>query len=456
MNITNQKRSMIFGVILVSSIMASMLSTALTTALPSIMKDLGISAATGQWLTSIYSLIMGIAVLCSAFLIRRFPTKRLYVGALGIFVLGLAISVVSQSFAVMMAGRVLQSAGNGIILAVAQVVILTLYPQEKRGSVMGIYGLATGVAPIIAPSLAGIIVDTIGWRMIFVIVIAVCLIALVFALLSFENVLENSPCSLDLASVVLCTLTFTGITLGVGRMGVHSFFSPSVLGCVAAGIVSGILFTRRQLKLETPFLNLRIFSNYEFRIAVIGSMLMYLIMMAATMLFPLELQNVFGKSATVSALVNMPGSIAMAVANPLTGKLYDKLGVKKIFVAGSLFLMANALGFSFFTESTPLVMFGIFTVIRCLGIACIMMPLVTYSVSRISKDKVPSATSLITSLRTVAGSIGASVFVSIATVASRDGFDVYGVQTAYRIIAVLCIVLLCIALLGIRSQKKEV
>ena len=112
--ITDRRKTFIFMNILVSTIASSMLSTAMTTALPPIAADLSISVTTGQWLTSGYSLAMGIIMPLTAFLIRRLPTKKLYLGGISIFIAGLVISLFSNTFSVMMAGRVLQACGNGI------------------------------------------------------------------------------------------------------------------------------------------------------------------------------------------------------------------------------------------------------------------------------------------------------------------------------------------------------
>ena len=150
---TNRQKMLIFINIMITCIASSMLATALTTALPPIMEDFGITIATGQWLTSGYSLAMGVVMPLTAFLITRFPTRRLYLSGIGMFIIGLLFSIFSGNFAVMMIGRVLQACGNGVLMSAAQVVILSVYPAEKKGTMMGTYGLATTAAPIVAPTM---------------------------------------------------------------------------------------------------------------------------------------------------------------------------------------------------------------------------------------------------------------------------------------------------------------
>ena len=147
---TNKKKMLIFLNIMITCIASSMLATALTTALPPIMEDFGISVSTGQWMTSGYSLAMGIMMPLTAFLITRFPTKRLYLSAIGLFIAGLILCVIAPSFPIMMAGRILQAAGNGILTSMAQVILLTAFPKDQQGTIMGWYGLSVGAAPVIA------------------------------------------------------------------------------------------------------------------------------------------------------------------------------------------------------------------------------------------------------------------------------------------------------------------
>lgn len=160
--ITKKKRTLIFINILLTCVASSMLSTALTTALPPIVRDFHISVTTGQWLTSGFSLAMGIMMPLTAFLITRFPTRRLYLTAIIVFIAGLAMCVIAPNFLFMMTGRVLQACGNGILSSMAQVILLTIYPAEQQGTIMGWYGLSVGAAPVVAPTLAGILVDSMG------------------------------------------------------------------------------------------------------------------------------------------------------------------------------------------------------------------------------------------------------------------------------------------------------
>lgn len=457
----DRTRFLIFINILVSGIATSMLSTALTTALAPIAAELEIGISLGQWMTSGYSLAMGIIMPLTAFMIRRFPTRRLYLGGICVFIAGLAVSGCSNSFSVMMAGRVLQACGNGMLMSMAQVVILTIFPVEKKGTVMGWYGLAVGAAPVLAPTLAGIVVDAVSWRAIFGIAAAIMVISLIMAWFLFGDVLEVSRKQFDVVSFVLSVFAFGGVTLGIGNVGSCGLADSRVLLPLAVGIVGSVIFASRQLRMSEAFLELRILKIREYALSVIGSMLLYFVMMGSSILMPLYVQSVMGYSATVSGLVTLPGSLAMAVVSPFAGKIFDRLGIKKLFVAGAAFMLLSNIGMYFITLSTPVYVAAGYNVVRCVAIGCLMMPLITWGTSYVEGALVADATALLTSLRTIAGAIGSAVFVGIMSLVEERSASVYGtaagmhgLNVTFGCMAAGTVILLLIAGVGVRTGQE--
>lgn len=426
MRTTNKKRRLIFSNIVISCIASSMLATALTTALPAMVKDLNITVATGQWMTSGYTLVTGIMMPLTAFLITRFSTRKLFLSSQFIFILGLALCAVAPNFFLIMAARLLQAVGCGVISAMSQVIILTIYPLEKRGSAMGWYGLSMGAAPVIAPTLAGMIVDIFNWRAIFYISIGIMLIALAQAFLVFDDLLETAKRRFDMFSFVLSIFAFGGVTLGIGNLGSAGFLNAQVLCTLAVGGIASALFANRQLRAQTPFLDLRVFKNRSFTLSVVSSMLLYLVMLGSSVMLPLYVQSILGRSATVSGLLVLPGAAVMAVVSPLAGKIYDKLGMRLLFILGACCMLASAVGMFLITLQTPLWVAALLNVLRNAAIACLMMPLVTWGTSSLAPRFTAHATALLNTLRTIAGAIGMSVFVGIMTAVSNGSEERYG------------------------------
>ncbi len=460
--LSEQKRTMVFLCLVISGIASSILSTAMSTALPSLVEYFGIRTSTGQWITSGYSLIMGMVLPLSAFLIVRIPTKKLYLSGIGIFIVGLFFSILTRNFAVMMFGRCLQAGGAAVLQASAQVIILTVYPTQKKGAMMGTYGLATTAAPVIAPTIAGLMIDAFGWKSIFYLVLAVMAVSFLFSIFVFENVLELQEKKFDVISFAESILAFGGVTLGIGNITSYGIVSVQAGLPLLVGIIASVFFVLRQLRDDRPFLDVKILANRNYALSVISSMILYLVMMGSSIMMPLYVQTVMGYSAVVSGLVTLPGSLATAIVSPFAGKLYDKVGIKKIFVAGAAAMVFSNLGMFLISMETPLWVAAAFNVIRNVAIGSLMMPLLTWGTSNVAPAKVADASSLLTSLRTIAGSIGAAVFVGIMTMVS-DGASasygsaapMHGMNVSFLCMAACTAVLTAIAVFAIRTQKAN-
>ncbi|HJA93220.1 MAG TPA: DHA2 family efflux MFS transporter permease subunit [Candidatus Eisenbergiella merdipullorum] len=459
--LTDRKRSLIFICLVVSGIASSTLSTAMTTALPNVVEYFGISTSVGQWITSGYSLAMGMVMPLTAFLITRFPTKRLYLTGIGGFIIGLLLSIFAGNFAVMMVGRILQACGNGILMAAAQVVILTVYPVEKKGTMMGTYGLATTAAPIIAPTIAGLMIDTFGWKSIFWLVLVIMCLSFVLSGFVFEDVLELQDKKFDVLSFLESIFAFGGITLGIGNISEFGLVSVQAGLPLLIGAVVCVFFVLRQCGLEKPFLDVKILRNRNYAVSVVASMILYLVMMGSSVMMPLYVQSVMGYSAVVSGLVTLPGSLATAVISPFAGRLYDKMGIKRIFVAGSAALVVSNIGMFFLSMSAPLWVAAVLNVIRNIAIGSLMMPLLTWGTSNVEEKKVADASSLLTSFRTIAGSIGSAVFVGIMNAVSAssaaaygDQAQMHGMNVAFLGMSAGAVLLMLISIFAVRKAKR--
>ncbi|OUM64074.1 hypothetical protein PIROE2DRAFT_9239 [Piromyces sp. E2] len=456
--VSSKRRTYMFLNINISCIATSMLGTALTTALPPIMKDLKITVDTGQWLTSGFGLFLAVMTPFTAFLISRFRTKRLYCIAVSFFIVGLSICAISKNFYLMMLGRIIQGCGNGLLSSMAQVIILTIYPPDRIGTMMGWYGLSIGVAPIIAPTLAGILVDTVGWRMIFIISIGIMCLSLICAIFVFEDVLPTMRKKFDVISLILSALTFGGITFAIGNMGTKDFVSYYVLFSFIVGIVSGIFFTYRQLHLKVPFLDVRILKNKDYSVSLASTVILNLILLGTSIVFPVYIQQIKRYSATISGLNALPGSLCMAIISPFAGKLYDKVGIKFLFIFGSLILSLSNFVTYFISFETSIWVVSFINIFRMVSIGCLLMPLVTWAMKDVPKYKASDATALYNSIRFIGGAVGSGLFISVMTkVANTIGKDMehptmYGFRVVNLVMAGFTFISVLLGIFGCNQK----
>ena len=451
-----KRHKAIFTVLIAGSTVSSLIQSALNTALTPIMADMGVTAATVQWLSSIYSLVAGIVILATAFLIRSIPTRRLYLLAMGAFTVSLLTAALSKTFAVLLCARILQAMGMGVLLSLAQVVILTIAPPERRGTMMGTYGLAVCAAPVIAPTLAGFIVDACGWHMIFWAAFVLAAVIWVLGFFVMENVLETERQRFDLLSMLLCAAGFTGVLLGAGNISKAAFLSVRVLGLLLAGAAALALFVWRQRRMDVPFLELGLLKIREYRLAVFSDMLLYAAMLGAGVLVPIYIQSMRGYSATVSGLVTMPGAVVSAVVSPIAGRMYDKMGIRRLTLAGVSLILAASVGLCFLGPETPLLFITGMYMIRSGGIGMLMMTTVTWGMSYVDRRHTSHGTAMLSSLRTLAGAFGAAVFTAVMEL-TADGQTgaamIPGMNTAFRGLTCLVALNLLLAIFCIGRNR---
>ena len=167
----SEKKTLIIAVMISGVFLAVLNQTVLSPALPSIMEDLHITAAEGQWLTTAFLLVNGIMIPITAYFIDRFTTRQLFLSSMLMFAAGTAVAGFAGSFAVLLLARILQAMAAGVLMPMIQTVILLLFPREKRGAAMGAIGIVIAFAPAIGPTLSGWIVDVWGWNSIFLLIV---------------------------------------------------------------------------------------------------------------------------------------------------------------------------------------------------------------------------------------------------------------------------------------------
>ncbi len=437
--------------------------TVITPAQPSIMMEMGIDASTVQWLTTGFTLVNAIMIPVTAYLTDKHSTKVLYIISMGIFAIGSLMAGLAPNFAVLLVGRLLQAAGAGILMPMVMTVLMLTFPVERRGSAMGIFGIVIAFAPAIGPSVAGLVIDSYGWRLMFYaisLLIAIVILVSVFALKKAEPL--NPSAQLDKISVLLSTVGFGALLYGfstIGSVGLN--VADGIITLV--GIVVLVLFFRRQLKMEQPMLNVRVLANRRFLIGTVIGMIVQASLLAAGVLMPIYLQSYMGYSATVSGLVIMPGAILMGIMNPFAGRLFDKYGPRVLSITGLVILTISTIGFATLNSSTDVVWLTIIYAIRMFSMSLINMPITTWAMNALDNKLLNHGTSVNNTLRQVSGSLGTALLVSIDTFVTGTASGtmstveagILGVNAAFAAAVVLSAVALVLTILFVKNTPAE-
>lgn len=440
-----KKNIPLLAVLLSGAFITILNQTLLATALPPIMKDLNISQSTVQWLQSIFMLVNGIMIPITAFLIGKFTTRKLFLTAMGTFAIGTLIAAFSPNFTFLMVGRVLQGAGAGIMMPLLQTIMFLIFPISQRGKAMGMFGLVIAFAPAIGPSLSGYLVDNFPWRSVFYVVLPIAAVIIIAAYFLLKNITEQTNPKMDYMSIVLSTFGFGGLLYGFSVAGNLGWLSPNVIISLVVGAVTLFLFINRQLKLEEPILEFRVFKYSVFSLATGLGMIVFASMIATTVILPLFMQNLLGFNALHSGLMLLPGAIVMGVMNPVTGTLFDKYGAKWLLRTGFAILTITTFFFANLSQDTTFTYLAVLNAIRMVGIAMVMMPSTTLGLNQLPNHLISHGTAMNNTFRQISGAVGTAVLVTITiTAASGDSVsgEIHGVNIAFLVAG-------CIAAFGL-------
>ncbi|WP_047979802.1 DHA2 family efflux MFS transporter permease subunit [Ornithinibacillus contaminans] len=431
-------------VLLSGAFLAILNQTLLATALPVIKDDLQINDNTVQWLQSIFMLVNGIMIPITAFLIERFTTRGLFMTAMGSFALGTIVCAIAPEFYTLLLGRVLQAAGAGIMMPLMQTIMFLIFPKEKRGTAMGLFGLIISFAPAIGPTLSGYLLEHYPWRSLFYVVSPIAIIDVIVAYFILKNVTKQTFPKVDILSIVLSSLGFGGLLYAFSTAGNAGWTSWQVILTMLLGAVTLLWFILRQLKLEKPILEFRIFKNPVFTMTTVLGMVVFLAMIGGAVILPLLMQDMLGFSPFESGLALLPGAIVMGIMNPITGRLFDKYGAKWLSIIGLLILTVSTFFLTVLTPETTFTYIATVHTFRMLGIAMVMMPVTTAGLNQLSPQLLPHGTAMNNTLRQVAGAIGTAMLVTVMTTTAipKEGLSgyIHGVDMAFAVAGIIAAV----------------
>jgi DHA2 family lincomycin resistance protein-like MFS transporter len=412
-DLNNMKRGPIMFALIIGMFVAALNETLMGNALPELMKSFGVSAATGQWLSTAYMLVVGVLVPVTAILQQWFTTRQLFLSAMSLFFAGTVTSAVSPEFGVLLVGRIIQAIGTGMLLPLVMNVIMTIYPPEKRGGAMGMLGLVVMFAPAIGPTISGLIVDGLSWRWLFYLVIPFALLSIAIGAVVLKNVAEVTRPRVDLLSIVLSTIGFGGIVYGFSRAGEHGWSEPEVLWTIAAGGVSLLLFVWRQLLLKQPVMDLRAFRYPTFALVAVLLFVLMMTFFSSAIMLPMFMQGVLMVTAFKSGLILLPGGIVNGLMAPVSGKLFDKFGPRVLVIPGLAVVVLSLWQFTRFDEATSSGFLIAVHIALMVGVALVMMPAQTAGLNQLPSHLHPHGTAILNTLQQVSGAIGTALYISI-------------------------------------------
>lgn len=445
----------------------------LSSALPTIVKEFGISVTTGQWLTSVFQLVMGVMVPLTAYLTRRFTTRQIVITSMLVFTAGSVLAWLGPTFVIVLLGRILEAIGTGVMWPVLQITVFSIYPLSRRGFAMGTVGMAMSVAPAIGPVIGGWQTDAYGWRSIFMTLTVIGIASVLLAFFGLHNFGgTDRGTKADFFSVCLSIFGFGGLMFGFTNIEAHAFTHPLVWVPILVGIAGIIWFVMRQIHMAAAYrawervenvnsqsktgvtvagatagmngradarnsgrtastavssesarvpsgfpaprpalLNLGVLRNKSFTVGTICAALSFFAFSSIMVIIPLYIQNDRGYSATMSGLIMLPGAIGQCIAQFCGGRLLDRFGARPVALVGSATLLIGTIMMSMIGTDTWIWWVSISQFTRQIGMGLVLMPVTTWSLNCLARQEVSAGSAVTNTVRQIAGAIGAPVMV---------------------------------------------
>lgn len=420
---------LVLGVLLVAAFVMILNETVMGVALPQLMDQFSVTAATVQWLTTGFMLTMAVVIPMTGLILQRFTTRTVFIASLALFSAGTLLAASAPVFPVLIAARVIQASGTAVMLPLLMTTVMTYVPADRRGRTIGFITIVIAVAPAIGPTFSGFILSQLSWHWMFLSVLPIAALGLVLGAVLIKNLAEPRAVKFDLLSALLSAVAFGGLIYGLSSIGEaaaggHTPVPP--YAAIGAGALSLTLFVLRQLRLQrtdSALMDLRPFLSRSFTVGIIMLLISMAALFGSLILLPIYLQNVLDLTTLQTGLVVLPGGLAMGLSGPIVGRLFDRFGPRPLVIPGA-FAITGALGLMTLLDQYSETWFVVcIHVLMSLGLSMLMTPLMTSSLGSLRVELYSHGSAILSTLQQVAGAAGTAVFITLMTTGTAASLE---------------------------------
>ncbi|HWF72725.1 MAG TPA: MDR family MFS transporter, partial [Solirubrobacteraceae bacterium] len=408
------------AVVVIGSIMSILDTTIVNVALETLSRELHSTIANIQWVANGYLLALAAVIPVTGWAARRFGAKRVYLTSLILFTAGSALCGLATSTTELIVFRVLQGIGGGMILPVGQLMMAEAAGPKRMGRVMSIVAVPAMLAPILGPTIGGLILDNASWRWIFYVNVPIGLVAVISAVRILPTVARQRTEPLDYRGLIMLAAGLPLITYGLAEVGATGTFTAlKVLGPIIAGVALVGTFVVYGLRVPRPLLNLRLYRRPTFSSASIAMFCIGAALFGGMILLPLYWQTIRHEDVVVTGLLTAPQGLGAALVMPLSGRLTDRFGGGPLALLGVLLTAAATIPFALIGAHTSILWLCVAMVVRGFGIGFAFMPAMSAAFASLERSELSDATPQLNVLQRVGGSIG----IAVLAVVLQRGLD---------------------------------
>jgi EmrB/QacA subfamily drug resistance transporter len=416
----------------VGSLFTILSATIVNVAIPTLGRELDASLLEVQWVATAYLLSLTAVIPLAGWASERFGTRRVWLVALASFVAGSALCTAAPSADTLIAARVLQGLGGGLVLPVGQAIVVRRTDPRRVGQVLSVIALVNLSGPALGPVLGGMLVGEVSWRWLFAINLPLCAIPLALGL----RILPRDPGvpgrRLDLAGLALLTPGLALLTYGLARTASGGGADASALVTLAAGaLLCGAFVLHARGRGREALLDLDLLADRGFRACAAMSGSFGALMFGFLFLLPLYWEAVRGRTPLEAGLLMLPQAFGSLIALLHVGRLADRHGSRPIVLAGLVIASLATVPFALADEDTPYALLLPLLLLRGLGLSAVLTPANAAAFRGLERESVPYAASLLTVLLRVGGSLGVAAVAAVLQ--SRVGAALPGMTPAEQL-----------------------
>lgn len=403
----------IAAVVIVGSFMSILDTTSVNVAIKELSRSFSVSLTVTQWISTGYMLALATVIPLSGWAADRFGTKRLFMGSILLFVLGAALCSTAWSATSLIAFRVLQGIGGGMIMPTGITIITQAAGRDRIGRMMGIIGVPILVAPVTGPILGGWFVDYLSWRWIFFVNVPIGIIALVAAACVLDRDESTKSQTLDWRGLLLLSPGLAIFVYGLAKMAREGARSIEALGCVAGGLILVSAFVLHAKRRDDALIDVRIFARRTVGAGALTNSLFAAAFYGTAFLLPLYFQLVRGESAFHAGLLMAADALGAMVSMPIATRMADRAGPGRVVLIGLTLLGIGLLSLTQVQSDTPLWFIECTLFVTGLGKGATMMPSISAALSALDRHEVARVSSGVNMMQRVGGSIGIALLAVV-------------------------------------------
>lgn len=408
------------AVVLAGTIMVALDTTIVNVALHQIGIDLNTGDANIEWVVTAYILAVCATQPATGWLTNRFGHKRLFLVSLGLFTGASALCGLSPNLGVLIVCRVVQGLGGGALVPVGMAFVLNTFPRHRHGRAISVYSMALMVAPGLGPTVGGYVVTSISWHWLFFVNVPIGIAVFILGrrLLPQIGVRLREP--FDLGGLLLGSTGLTLFVLGISQGASWGWLQVSTAVCMLGGIAVFGVFVHHELRAEHPLLELRMFSERTFRIAMIGYVILVGTQLVRTVYIPLELQGLRGYTALKVGTLFIIPAVFTAAGIFVGGRLVDRIGPRRPVMIGASGVCLAMLFLSRQSLTTPVWAIITWLCLQSFGFGLTNAPTLVAGLSDMPKRLLAQASAVRSLMGQVAGALGIAVVGAVVLGATVD------------------------------------